>query len=160
MSDNYSTFPFDGELSTADYEAMDPPVRSLVAVLNRLSGIKTLSSYGGHDEPISLDSLPADEWYVTVVPEPRDRDADVHAPTDGAWMDLEYLAWRVNAWPWRDKAVELVAYAKPPHLNFPGRMLAFNLQRWRGGETGVGPDDLAESIARDLDDLYNTQAEP
>jgi hypothetical protein len=155
--DDYSTFPFDEELSPADYEAMDVSVQRLVAVLNRLPGIKTLSSCGGHDMPISLDSLPADEWYVTVVLEPRDRDSDIHAPTDQAWLDLEYLAWRVNGPPWRHKAVELVAFAKPPYLNFPGRMLAFNLQGWRGGETGVEPDDLAESIAQDLDDLYTPQ---
>ena len=152
MTDDGRLYP-DRDPWDAIYAAMDPPVRELVRVLNTLPGVRTLSSCGGHNEPVSLDSLPADQWYVTVVLEPRDADEDVHAPSAQAWLDLELLAYHVNAPPWRGRAVALEAHAKPPHLNFPGRMLAFNLVGWRG-EDGVEPDDLAASILHDLDELY------
>jgi hypothetical protein len=56
----------------------------------------------------------------------------------------------------RTRDVEIVADAKPPHLNFPGRMLAFNVQGWREGEGGVEPDEVAEEIERRFRELYVT----
>jgi hypothetical protein len=41
-----------------------------------------------------------------------------------------------------------------PHLNFPGRMLTFNVQGWREGESGVEPDEVASAIEEGLRELY------
>jgi hypothetical protein len=146
MNDSdYRMYP-EARPSAAEYKEMDAPVRRLVAALNRLPSVRTISSCGGHETPVSLDSLPFEQWYVTIVLEPADWEADIHAPSPQAWMDLEFLAYLVNAPPLRTREVEIVAYAKPPHLNFPGRMLAFNLHGWRDGEGGVEPDELAAEI--------------
>jgi hypothetical protein len=151
--DDYCLYP-EALPSPADYEEMDVPVRKLVAALNELPSVRTISSCGGHETPVSLDSLPPEGWYVTIVLEPTVFDADVHVPSPQAWLDLEFLAYLVNSPPLRDRDVDIVAYAKPPHLNFPGRMLTFNVQGWREGESGVEPDEVASAIEEGLRDIY------
>ena len=153
-TDDYSTYP-SAEPTTAEYAEMDAPVRQLVKVLNGLPGVRTLSSCGGHENPLTPDSLPPEEWCVTIALEPADLRADVHAPSPDGWLDLEFLTYMVNrSPPLRTRAVEIVADAKPPHLNFPGRMVAFNVQGWRDGEGGIEPDEVAAEIERGLRELY------
>jgi hypothetical protein len=92
---------------------------------------------------------------VTIALEPAGLDADVHAPSPDGWLDLEFLAYMVNrSPPLASRAVEIVADAKPPHLNFPGRMLAFNVQGWRDGHDGIEPDEVAAEIEEGLCELY------
>ena len=157
-SNDYSTYP-SAEPTAVEYEEMDAPVRRLVKVLNELPGVRTLSSCGGHETPLTADSLPPDQWHVTIVLEPAEPDADIHVPSTQAWLDFEFLAYVVmRSPPLRSRNVEIIADAKPPHLNFPGRMLAFNVRGWREGEGGVEPDEVAAEIERGLRELYVTSA--
>jgi hypothetical protein len=129
-------------------EELDPPVRWLVSFLNELPGIATLSSCGGH----AGGEAPADEWYVHLELEPADAESEIAAPSERAWLSLEFVAWQTYG-PWGNHDVRVVAYANPPHINFPGRMLRFELSGRRSGDDGVEPDALALAMRRDWYEL-------
>jgi hypothetical protein len=77
------------------YDELDPPVVELVRVLNeQFDGLATIGSCGGHEDgkPGEVHTS-ADQWWVTFELEPADADADTTAPSAGAWMDLEFLAY-------------------------------------------------------------------
>lgn len=136
------------------WDELDPPIVELVRVLNEFDGISTIGSCGGHEnaaEPGSV-SAPANEWWVTFELEPADPDGETNAPSGGAWLDLEFLVYWVNRCLQRQASV--VPYAMPPQLNFPGRMLRFELSGLRDGDGGVEPDEVAAWIRKGLDELY------
>lgn len=139
------------------YGELDPPVAELVRVLNEeFDGLETLGSCGGHEDgkPGEIHA-PADEWWVTFHLEPADPDADTAAPSARAWMDLEFLAyWLGRMRAEKQSSVHLGPFAPPPHLNFPGRMLRFELAGFRGEDGGVEPDDVAAWIRKGLEELY------
>jgi hypothetical protein len=134
------------------YDELDPPIRDVVAVLNELS-LETIGSCGGHETPISKASLPPEEWYVAFRLLPADPAAEIAVPSPQAWLDLEFLAYHISALG-RSRAVSLVAFALPPHLNEPGRMLQFELWGRRDDEDGIEPDEVAASLRHDLKTLY------
>lgn len=47
-------------------EHVDPPIRRLVALLNRLPGCETVGSCGGHEAPSHYTQQPAHRWSVSV----------------------------------------------------------------------------------------------
>jgi hypothetical protein len=119
----------------------DPPVRGIVAELNRFPGLHTFGSCGGHgDRGRPLDD--PNIWYVHFYLEPNDVDSDVANPSPGAWMDLELLAYAINYRIGIDRNVRLLPYANPPHINEPGRMLSWEVQGGRDGDDGIEPDEL------------------
>jgi len=81
------------------------------------------------------------ERSLAFLPRPADPDAPVFAPSETAWMNLEFLAYYVNY----SDAVALIPFAKPPWLNDPGRMMTFELRGFRG-EGGIEPNELAARI--------------
>ena len=162
------------------YDDFDPPVGELVRALNDLPGIETSTSCGGHEEPISADSLPPDQWMVGFELKAWDSGALVAVPTREAWVSLEWLAWLINDEtdyaaaakrnpelaefaaqvvdrPYRP-GVTLRPWSRPPYLYYPGRNLRFAIEGHRG-EDGMEPNDLAELIRRVEDECYIPAAE-
>ncbi len=123
------------------YGAIDPPVRNLVRVLNRFPGVQTYTSCGGHPiaerEPGNSCQMAEGTWYV-----------DSHIDrTDEGYASLEFFAWVAHDL----NSVDLLflPLAKPPWLNFPGKMLFY---RW----TSIDPDEprfAADAFAEQLTDL-------
>lgn len=144
-----------------NYEELDPPIRELVRVLNEFSGISTLGSCGGHEDgtPGEVHAA-ADEWWVTMSLEPADSEAAIHAPSEQAWLDFEFLVyWISRLRAEKNVGVDLAPYAPPPHLNEPGRMLRFELRGWRRDDDGAlaidaEPDRVAAWIRDGLAELY------
>lgn len=148
------------------YRELDPPIVKLVRAMNGLPGIETTGSCGGHAEPISAGSLPADEWIVAFRLEPWDPGALVAVPTREAWISLEWLAWLINDEtdyeaagmavpvnrPYRP-GVKLRPWSRPPYLYYPGRTIGFAIEGSRG-EGGMEPDELAALIDRLVDESY------
>jgi hypothetical protein len=120
------------------YPEIDPPVRNLVRVLNQFPGVKTYTSCGGHAEVENSCQMSEGTWYV---------DFNVDRSDEG-WMSLEFFGW--IAYDGMDKGVILEAYAKPPYLNRPGKMLFF---RWAGMDP-ADPDCSADRFAEWLVDLH------
>jgi hypothetical protein len=63
------------------YPALDLNVRSLVRLLNKLPGIRTIASCGGHADHDNTQ-WPAGSWFVSFRV----------APTRGGWRSLERIA--------------------------------------------------------------------
>jgi hypothetical protein len=148
---------FKRRASPVPYDELDPPVVGLVRVLNEeFPGIATIGSCGGHEDgkPGAMHTS-ADQWWVTFELEPaRMWRRGTTAPSAGAWMDLEFLAY------WLDRMraekgvdVHIEPLAAPPHLNFPGRMLCFELDGYRDEHGGGEPDDVAAWIRKGLKEL-------
>ena len=76
--------PWDGER----HSRIDRPVRGLVTVLNRLPGVCTVSSCGGHRDPRNVSQCRRGEFYVNFL---VDR-------TRAAWRSLGYLTWIIAKW--------------------------------------------------------------
>lgn len=121
------------------YDELDPPVVELCRVLNRFDGIYTMGSCGGHD-PQGDHELPGDEWRVTFQIELEDE-----RPTAEGWIHAEFIAWAIYDM-WQMNRVRLRSFALPPWLNFPGRMLRFQIEGNRATEEGIEPDDVAGFI--------------
>jgi hypothetical protein len=143
-------------VSPVPYDELDPPIRELVRVLtDGFSGIETIGSCGGHDDgsPGGMHAS-ADERWVTFGLEPADASAQVAAPSDRAWLDMEFLVYWMSVLR-REQGldVEVFPWASPPHLNEPGRMLSFELRGWRQDGKGE-PDEVAEWIRKGLNELY------
>jgi hypothetical protein len=138
------------------YDELDPPIRELVRVLSEeFAGVETIGSCGGHEDgtPGGMHAS-ADEWWVTFHLEPADSDAAVAAPSERAWLDLEFLVYWIGQQARERKVdVELLPWAPPPHLNEPGRMLRFEIRGWRGDD-GIEPDEVAALIRDGLEELY------
>jgi hypothetical protein len=134
-----------GELFRGDvmdetpYDELDPPVVGLCRALNALPGIWTAGSCGGHEKG---GAFPADRWFVSLGPELRGR-----VPFLAAWLSIEHVAWVLTDFG-RGRAVEFHAAARPPFLNEPGHMLAFEVHGWRSGEDGASPEELADFLRR------------
>jgi hypothetical protein len=143
------------------YEELDPPVVKLVRVLNEeFDGFATIGSCGGHEDgkPGEIHA-PADEWWVTFELEPADPNADTTAPSADAWTDLEFLVyWLGRMRTEKGSAVRVEPYAPPPHMNFPGRMLRFEMVGYRSETDGVEPDEVAAWIRQGFDELYRRGA--
>src|SRR5579871_3295530 len=56
---------------------IDARVRGLVEALDRLAGVTTFSSCGGHDEPVVLSQVRRPGWYIKfgIEPEPEAHDS-------------------------------------------------------------------------------------
>jgi hypothetical protein len=134
------------------WDELDETIVPLVATLNRLPGIRTIGSCGGHTERISSVSAPAESWWVTFDLEAADPESVVAVPTWDAWVSLEFLAWVIGKEA--QSAVWLAPYAMPPYLNRPGRMLRFDLSDDRDAEGGMDPGALAEFIDKLVDEFY------
>jgi hypothetical protein len=137
------------------YAEVDEPVRELVRVLNELEGIETLGSCGGHEDgkPGEMRAA-ADEWWVTMTLEPADLESEVWAPSEQAWLDVEFLVYWVGRLE-VEKGFEvgILPYAPPPQLNEPGRMLRFEFRGYRAEGKG-SPDDVAAWIRDGLSNVY------
>lgn len=140
------------------YDELDPPVSGLVRALNELPGLRTISSCGGHENPETEASRPADSWYVDLVLDTDDWDADVWTPTAEAWVSLEFLAWLVYDAQKARRNLWLEPYARPPYLNQPGRGLVFQLAGGRNEPGGQEPTELASYLI-DTADRYYIDAE-
>jgi hypothetical protein len=131
----------------APYKDIDPPVRSLVRVLNRFPGVHTYTSCGGHAEITNSCQEPEGRWYV-----------DSHIDrTDEGWASLEFFAWMQADVFWeRETAIEFLPLAKAPYLNMPGQMIFF---RWAGLDpknSAASADACAETLTEYRKDYYIT----
>jgi hypothetical protein len=144
------------------YDELDPPVVELVRALNEgFVGVATIGSCGGHaDGKPGEIHAPADEWWVTFELEPANPDPEATtAPSDAAWLDLEFLAyWIGQMRAQKGSVVHVEPYAPPPHLNFPGRMLRFEMVGYRSDDGGVEPDDVAAWFRQGLGELHYRSA--
>jgi hypothetical protein len=115
-----------------DLDDLDPPIRNLVAVLNRFRGIRTSGSCGGHEIPQPWQDGPG-EWHVGFHV----------AHSEHGWRALEFLAWIAQDAQSGGHQLVILATAPPPYLNRPGRSLAFVLR---------GFDEDAHAWARTIVD--------
>jgi len=141
------------------YDELDPPIVPLVRTLNGFPGIETLGCCAGHETPLSGNSAPADEWWVTFTLEPADPSALVAIPTPEAWVSLEFLAYMREQLQHAGHELALRPYAPPPFLNLPGRMLRFELHGWRGEEPTTEPAEIADKLDRAAEEYYETWPE-
>jgi hypothetical protein len=130
------------------YDELDPPIVPLVRTLNEFPGIRTFGSCGGHETPVTGNSAPADEWWILFDLEPADPAGLIAVPTPDAWVSLEFLSYVVSSLRETDHEITLFPYAPPPFLNFPGRMLRFELHGWRGGKAPFEPAEVATHIEK------------
>ncbi len=80
--------------SEPPYADMDASIVALVRAINQLPGLYTSGSCGGHEEPLTPVSAPADEWWIGIELASVKRDKDlVEIPTDEAWLSLEFLTY-------------------------------------------------------------------
>jgi len=78
--------------------------------------------------------------------------------TEAGWVSLEFLAWAINRDMGRSSVVMLPDSA-PPFLNFPGRMLRFQLSRQVAGDGEKdSPQGLADWLAELKSGYYFTAA--
>jgi len=125
------------------YDEMDPPVVTLCRVINdSLPGLATIGSCGGHEGGLR----DPDGWYVLVEVQL----ADDRRPTLEAWVSLEFLSWALRDIP----TVWFEPTARPPYLNFPGKMLRFVIEGQRTKGEKSEPDDIAAFIQEVFDRLY------
>ena len=86
----------------ANVGEIDARVRSLVEALNRLPGVVTFSSCGGHDDPVALSQVQCPGWYVKfgIEPEPEAHDSLVRimAAVEAHEPDVSVFPW----WPGYD----------------------------------------------------------
>lgn len=136
------------------YDELDPSVVKLCRELNRLPGIWTIGSCGGHEgggqseEEIEAGAedrgeLPADQWRVTFKLELGAR----RRPRRTGWLSMEFVAWVIYNMG-DGGMVDLNVSALPPFLNHPGKMAKFEIRGWRGDDGGIEPDDVAEFIVK------------
>ena len=138
---------------------LDPPIVELVRLLNEFDGIATIGSCGGHDDgrPGGMHAS-ANEWWVTFELEPATPDGETTAPSDRAWLELEFLVYVIETRGLRGGpyAMSLGLFATLPHMNEPGRMLRFQLSGERSSENGIKgiePDELARLIREKFEEL-------
>ncbi len=126
------------------YDELDPPIVALCRAINALPGLRTMWSCGGHAEPLTAESLPADEWSVTL----RVQLGNDHRPTLEGWLSFEWFTWFVHDLR-RARAVALEVDAMPPWLNDPAEMVTLTLWGRRGDDGGLEPDEVAGDITRE-----------
>lgn len=102
-------------MKSINYSELDSNIAELVQALNAFSGIETIGSCGGHENPTGVQR-PAGEWFVTFKV--------LH--TQGGWRSLEYIAGVITLDPAR---TSLTAHTAQPG-NATGRALFFSLQGW------------------------------
>ena len=141
--------------SEPPYADMDASIVALVRAINQLPGLYTSGSCGGHEEPLTPVSAPADEWWIGIELASVKRDKDlVEIPTDEAWLSLEFLTYVTGHLRKNGVNVQLRASANPPWLNTPGRTLGFVLEGTRDDESPYEPDDFADRLTRDAIRYY------
>jgi hypothetical protein len=119
-------------------------LHELAALLDdKLDGVTTLSFGENHDG-----------WNIQFELDPANGSAPTTAPSAQAWRDLEFLAW-IAYGPLHERDIDVVAYANPPHLNDPGRMLRFELRGWRGeGPHAISPAQVIKQLQEAFKTLY------
>ena len=78
---------------------------------------------------------------------------DTLAPTEEAWVSLEWLAWYLDRGD-RRRAYLVPTFHRTSYLNTPGRSMRFAVEGYRDGEGGLEPDDLAASLDERKAELY------
>jgi hypothetical protein len=137
------------------YQELDPPIVGLVRAINQLPGLYTTQSCGGHEEPLTPVSAPADEWWIGIGLAVVKRGEDlVPIPVDEAWVSFEFLAYVVGHHRVNGADVQLRATSSPPWLNDPGKTLGFVLEGWRRDDHPFEPDDLADHLIQDAVRYY------
>lgn len=132
LSDAHDCFreplPTEGQISghRIPWKYIDENIRGLVAEMNRLPGIETLESCGGH-----VDNLPYQNeeghWIILFKV----------AHTEEGWRSLEFLTWAfrdMNRGGYRNQCGMDSA---PPHLNHPGKTLYFYVEGWYDPDTAA-----------------------
>jgi hypothetical protein len=134
-------------METLDYEKdLDPNITGLVRSLNLFHGIHTVSSCGGHKDPVNDSQYPEGNWYVGF---------DIDRDTNG-WFALEFLAWAINYEYVKLQHHHVCLYpeAKPPFdylpILIPGELLGFIVE----GKDGEDPQALANWIEQVKEQHY------
>ena len=111
---------------------IDQRVRYLVDILNKIPGVSTSSSCGGHEGTLESSQLPSDEFYVDLIIE-----------EDGSgWGVLEFLVEIIQSYP--PGFLELKPW-------FDGGL------RWDlHGYKSFNPDDLAKFLESALKIVLRT----
>ncbi len=102
-------------MRSINYSELDANIAELVRALNAFSGIETIGSCGGHENPTEIQRS-LGEWFVTFKV--------LH--TQGGWRSLEYIAGVPLLDPHRTSLT--VHTSQPGHAT--GRALFFSLQGW------------------------------
>jgi hypothetical protein len=100
-------------LSTGEIPGIDPNVKTLVAELNKIPGLQTTGSCGGHPSPL-IYQCPQGEFLITI---------SIEWDADGT-LSLERLVWATFAGPLRGFG-KITAHSAPPYLNYPRKTLYF-----------------------------------
>jgi hypothetical protein len=119
-------------------EPIDARVEKLVAALNRLPGITTFGSCGGHPNP-GPRQWPAGTCYVKFTA----------SEAGGGLVSVHFINWvlrdfRRQAIPWR-----IVGLRPPSEVAVPPDELVFALE----GYWGTDPDELAEVLEAQQEQL-------
>lgn len=118
-------------LAKAPYSELDSNMVKLCRALNKFSGIYTISSCGGHENPASYQR-PEGSWSVSFTVEHNEH----------GWRALEFITWVINnALARGGFQVHLSPYSPPPYLNEPGNALTFLIDG-----KGIDPDKCAEEL--------------
>ena len=112
-------------------EPIDARVQKLVAALNRLPGITTFGSCGGHPNP-GPRQWPTGTCYVKFTA----------SEAGGGLVSVQFISWLLRGFrrpgiPWR-----LVGLRPPSDVAVPPDELVFALEGYRGTD----PDELAEVL--------------
>ena len=129
-------------------EELDEPIVPLVEALNRIPGVITFSSCGGHDDwrERCACAVPADQFWVSFDIEPTQR----------GWKALELIAWAVARYGTDSGDPEcidtVVWYSRVPARRAPsrGRGMAFQLNGRNSADPSVFAIllDRASRVAR------------
>lgn len=122
------------------YGELDENVAGLCRQINRLQGVMTIGSCGGHEDPLPHQH-PAGRWDVWLV---------ITAGRRGL-ADLGLLAWLINVELKPTEGAYLLSpYAPDPYLNEPAQSLKFVID----GQGGATPEALAEAVGALIDRYY------
>jgi hypothetical protein len=69
-------------MTNIDYSKIDPNMRDLVKIINSFDGLTTISSCGGHPEPLTEGQWPENSWIVMFKV----------ASNDNGWLAFQFLA--------------------------------------------------------------------
>lgn len=123
----------DERLTTGEIPGIDPNMKRMVAEINKIPGLQTTGSCGGHKDAL-MYQCPEGEFLVTI---------NVEWSSDGI-LSLERLVWAAFAGPLRGFG-HVTIHSAPPFLNYPRKTLYF---AWDGtGDPEKAADEITKCFA-------------